>query len=224
MAKRDAGDMPVMRMAACALLALLSWAASVVRAQDVLVPPEDVMHTAAAVSAQAVDSVMHAVNLVGTPYRRRGNSPEQGFDCSGFIRYVFSAAHRVDLPRSARDMFALGQDRAAEIKRDAIETGDLLFFRIGRLGKQIDHVGLYLGEQRFVHAPATGGEVRIDTLELPYWQRHFAGARRIFAGAVSGDNVSVSRVGDTGGPADAASAIALPAGIEQTPENEEATP
>lgn len=135
----------------------------------------------------AADRVMRAIDLMGTPYRPRGTSPAEGFDCSGFMDYVFRTANGVQLPRTAREMFALATDRARQaslrvqsIARDALTPGDLLFFHTGRLGARgVDHVGLYIGENRFVHAPASGGVVRIDTLDLPYWQRTYAGARRV---------------------------------------------
>lgn len=125
------------------------------------------------------ERLIRAVDLLGTPYQRRGSTPATGFDCSGFIGWVFREAHDLALPRSAREMFALGSARAAEVARDALEPGDLVFFRIGRLGKVIDHVGMYVGDGRFIHAPASGGQVRIDPLDQAYWARHFAGARRI---------------------------------------------
>ncbi len=156
-------------------------------------------------AALAADELlMNAMGLIGTPYRRRGNSPAEGFDCSGFVGYVFARAHGQPLPRSARDIYALGDDRASHVPRDSLLPGDLIFFRIGH-GRRIDHVALYLGEQRFVHAPATGGEVRIDTLDLPYWQRRYAGARRILAVI----KPALSLAGDN--PADAAAVMAADA-------------
>lgn len=134
---------------------------------------------APAADAGVAERLMRALDLLGTPYQRRGSTPDTGFDCSGFIGWVFREAHDLVLPRSAREMFALGSARAAEVARDALEPGDLVFFRIGRLGKVIDHVGMYVGDGRFIHAPASGGQVRIDPLDQAYWTRHFAGARRI---------------------------------------------
>lgn len=128
------------------------------------------------------DRVMHAIDLLGTPYRKRGTTPESGFDCSGFIGYVFRAANAIELPRSAREMYANLRDAVSS--REALEPGDLLFFNIGR-GNKIDHVGLYLGENRFVHAPASGGSVRIDALDLSYWQQRYAGARRVPSGVAA---------------------------------------
>jgi len=155
----------------------------------------------------AADIVMHAMGLIGTPYRRGGNSPERGFDCSGFVGHVFRHARGVPLPRSAREVYALPEQAALPVARDALATGDLVFFRIGRLGRRIDHVGIYLGDGRMVHAPASGGEVRIDSLALPYWQRHYAGARRILLAG----KPALSEPGDDAVAAAAAAAADLPA-------------
>lgn len=130
--------------------------------------------------APATDRVMRAIALVGAPYKRGGASPETGFDCSGLVAYVFRDTVTYKLPRSADGLYNLkGEARALPIEREDIATGDLVFFRIGRLGKRIDHVGIALGDGRFLHAPASGGVVRVDSLSLPYWQKHYAGARRL---------------------------------------------
>lgn len=126
------------------------------------------------------DRVMRAIALVGSPYKRGGASPETGFDCSGLVAYVFRDTVTYKLPRSADGLYNLkGEARALPIEREDLATGDLVFFRIGRLGQRIDHVGIALGDGRFLHAPASGGVVRVDSLSLPYWQKHYAGARRL---------------------------------------------
>lgn len=134
------------------------------------------------------DRVMVALDLLGTPYRARGTSPDTGFDCSGFIGHVFRAANGIVLPRSSDEMFRMGVAGAQDVAREGLAAGDLLFFRIGRRGERIDHVGMYVGEGRFVHAPASGGEVRLESLDMPYWQRHFAGARRLPAAPGQADD------------------------------------
>lgn len=156
--------------------------------------------------AGAEDIVMNAMGLIGTPYRRGGTSPERGFDCSGFVGHVFRRARGVSLPRSAREVYAMKEPSALSVARDALATGDLVFFRIGRLGRRIDHVGIYLGDGRMVHAPASGGEVRIDSLALPYWQRHYAGARRILPAG----KPALSEPGEDVAAAAAAAAADLP--------------
>ena len=114
-----------------------------------------------------------ALGLVGTPYRWGGNTPESGFDCSGLVTYVFADMLDLRLPRTSRE---LARIQGPKIAPDHLTTGDLVFF-----GKNEDvwHVGIYVGEGRFVHAPSTGGTVRLDALDNPYWSRHYSGAKRV---------------------------------------------
>lgn len=122
---------------------------------------------------RANDVLMRALGLVGTPYRWGGNTPEGGFDCSGLVGYVFLDAARVYLPRTTREIAKFDADVPP---RDRLAPGDLVLF--GDRGA-IFHVGIYVGEGRFVHAPSTGGTVRLDRLDGPYWGRHYTGARRV---------------------------------------------
>ncbi len=118
--------------------------------------------------------LIRAIGLVGTPYRYGGNTPEGGFDCSGLVAYVFNEATGLRLPRSTREQINYP---ARRIDREDLQAGDLLFF--STRGRQINHIGIYVGEGRFVHAPSSGGTVRLDHLETAYWQKAFAGARRV---------------------------------------------
>ena len=120
---------------------------------------------------RANDVLMRALGLVGTPYRWGGNTPEGGFDCSGLVGYVFLDAARVYLPRTTS---AIAKFDADVPPRDRLAPGDLVLF-----GKPTFHVGIYVGEGRFVHAPSTGGTVRLDRLDNPYWIRQYTGARRV---------------------------------------------
>jgi cell wall-associated NlpC family hydrolase len=122
----------------------------------------------------ANDILFRAIGLVGTPYRYGGNTPDAGFDCSGLVGYVFRDAAGVVLPRSADEISRID---ARDIRRGDLMSGDLVFFN--QHGGRITHVGIYVGEGRFVHAPNEGGTVRLDVLDSAYWRDHFAGAKRI---------------------------------------------
>lgn len=114
-----------------------------------------------------------AFDLLGTPYRWGGTSPERGFDCSGLVGYVFRTALGIDLPRISRDQARTGEVVAG---RSAMAAGDLVFF--GRRGR-VDHVGIYVGEGKFVHAPSRGKDVMVSSLDEGYWGTRFMQARRV---------------------------------------------
>lgn len=126
-------------------------------------------------ASNAQDLVVRALSFVGMNYRRGGESPETGFDCSGLVRHVFRESLGLILPRTSRDISRVGET----VQRDELQPGDLVFFNTLRRG--FSHVGIYLGEHRFVHAPASGGEVRIEDMRQSYWVKRFNGARRIAA-------------------------------------------
>ncbi|WP_379655747.1 C40 family peptidase [Pseudoxanthomonas sp. UC19_8] len=135
---------------------------------------------AAAAGGQAdvgkVQSVLQsALALLGTPYRWGGSDPDSGLDCSGLVGYVFRTALGVDLPRVSRDMAADGEGELIR-NRDQLRQGDLVFF--GARGR-VNHVGIYVGEGRFLHSPSTGKDVRVDTLTSGYWGGRFMQARRV---------------------------------------------
>src|SRR5262245_34803025 len=112
-----------------------------------------------------------ALALVGSPYANGGASPEVGFDCSGLVAYVYARVLRRELPRNTFDLARVGA-----AVRDP-QPGDLLFYNTQ--GRPYSHVGIYLGESRFVHAPSSGGAVRIEDMRLSYWTKRFDGARRV---------------------------------------------
>lgn len=126
-------------------------------------------------SPLADDVLLRAIGLVGTPYRWGGNTPDSGFDCSGLIGYVYHDAAGITLPRSTREMITL---RGPDIDRSQLQTGDLVFFATSG-GSNVSHAGIYVGEGRFVHAPATGGTVKLDSLDKPYWQKAWLNAKRV---------------------------------------------
>jgi cell wall-associated NlpC family hydrolase len=124
----------------------------------------------------ASEITSYALSLIGVDYRFGGNTPDQGLDCSGLIRYVFQQATGLSLPRSAREQARVGES----VSKDKLQPGDLVFFNTRRF--QFSHVGLYIGDNRFIHAPSSGGAVQVVSLDNIYWQKAFNGARRIVGG------------------------------------------
>ena len=119
---------------------------------------------------QSSDIAIHALGLVGTPYRFGGNTPEGGFDCSGLIGYVYNSRAGVAPPRTVALLSGFG----ASVPEDELRTGDLVVFGGGRP----THAGIYVGQGRFVHAPSTGGTVRLDDLQSRYWAQQSTSYRR----------------------------------------------
>jgi len=142
--------------------------APVVRAPIIFGPSQ-------AFSPAAEDVLFRALGLVGTPYRWGGNTPDSGFDCSGLIGFVYRDAAGITLPRSTREMIGM---RAQDVGKEGLQTGDLIFFATNG-GSQVSHAGIYVGEGRFVHAPATGGTVKLDSLSKAYWQKAYLSAKRV---------------------------------------------
>lgn len=123
--------------------------------------------------AAASSVLMRALGLVGTPYKYGGNTPESGFDCSGLVNYVYRDMLALNLPRTSRELAAVQGPR---LDPRQLAAGDLVFF--GSKG-DVSHVGIYVGEGRFVHAPSSGGTVRLDYLDGAYWRDHYTGAKRV---------------------------------------------
>lgn len=126
------------------------------------------------VQDRATDMIVSAMQFVGVRYARGGDSAETGFDCSGFTRHVFKSALGLVLPRRADEQAqAVG---FAAVSRDALQPGDLVFFNT--LRREFSHVGIYIGDHRFIHAPSRGKDVRTDDMRQSYWSERFNGARR----------------------------------------------
>jgi cell wall-associated NlpC family hydrolase len=123
-------------------------------------------------AASAAEIVVRALGLVDAPYRYGGRTPA-GFDCSGFVGYVYSESVGLVLPRRAEDIGRSGES----LSKSDLAPGDLVFFNT--LGHRLSHVGIYVGDGQFVHAPARRGRVRVDRLGDPYWTARYNGARRI---------------------------------------------
>ncbi|AXQ49319.1 C40 family peptidase [Pseudomonas vlassakiae] len=164
------------RFALLSLVALLAACSSRAPAPAPVVQPQ-ITYNQPEASPLADDVLMRAIGLVGTPYRWGGNTPDSGFDCSGLIGYVYRDAAGISLPRSTREMLVM---RAPTVDINSLQSGDLVFFATGG-GSQVSHAGIYVGEGRFVHAPRTGGTVRLDYLSNSYWSKAYLQAKRVIA-------------------------------------------
>ncbi|MEN5034321.1 C40 family peptidase [Pseudomonas sp. TWI929] len=164
----------VARFAFISLAALLAACSSRAPAPATVVQPQ-ITYSQPSPSPIADDVLMRAIGLVGTPYRWGGNTPDSGFDCSGLIKYVYRDAAGISLPRSTREMIVM---RAPTVDASSLQSGDLVFFATSG-GSQVSHAGIYVGEGRFVHAPSTGGTVRLDYLSNSYWAKAYLQAKRV---------------------------------------------
>lgn len=126
--------------------------------------------------AHRTEVVMTALSLLETQYFYGGSRPLQGFDCSGLVQYVFDAATETALPHNTAQIARLSRP----VARSSLQPGDLVFFNT--LGKPNSHMGIYLGGGRFINAPSSGGQVRVDTLDNPYYRRHFQSVGTLFGG------------------------------------------
>jgi cell wall-associated NlpC family hydrolase len=125
------------------------------------------------VADKASDLVVNAMGFLGVPYRRGGNSAETGFDCSGFVRAMYEQTVGLVLPRRAKEQAAATE----AIDRKDLQPGDLVFFNTMR--HAFSHVGIYVGEGKFIHSPKPGAQVRVEDMRVSYWARRFDGARRV---------------------------------------------
>lgn len=123
--------------------------------------------------AIAQEVLINAMSLKGIKYKYGGSSPETGFDCSGFVGYVYDKAANIKLPRTAKGISKVG----VHVDRSGLQPGDLVFFNTTR--RAFSHVGIYVGEGKFIHAPRTGSHVRIESMQNRYWDKRFNGAKRI---------------------------------------------
>ena len=142
--------------------------------QDAPLPysPLETIDTRSGMHTRSEEVVVQAVAQLGTPYRWGGESADNGFDCSGLTQHAFHAAG-LDLPRTSY----LQYRKTERVDRQRIRPGDLVFFRLD--GQQVDHVGIYVGDNRFIHAPSPGKEVSFASLDNAYWSRRFAGGGRV---------------------------------------------
>lgn len=169
------------RAAWAAVVLVLSILASGARAEE-SAPDGDSFSLRAATEkawSSAQDIAIYALGMIGVNYKWGGNNPDGGLDCSGLVRYVFQQVTGVTLPRTSREMGRMGE----KIAMKDLMPGDLVFFNTRRFA--YSHVGIYLGDNRFIHAPNRGSEVEIVPITDAYWRKHFNGARRL-VGALPG--------------------------------------
>ncbi len=127
--------------------------------------------------AVRTEALLQVLLALGIDYRPGGNSPTTGFDCSGLVAHVFREAYGIRLPHSARAQSEAG----APVPQDKLQAGDLVFYNT--LKRPFSHVGIYIGDDKFVHAPRSGAQVRVESVRASYWRQRFNGARRIEPGA-----------------------------------------
>ena len=138
---------------------------------------QSVAEQAGTVAHRASDLVVSAMGFLGVPYRRGGNSIDTGFDCSGFVKAMYEQTVGLILPRRANEQAAATQ----KIERRELQPGDLVFFNT--MKKTFSHVGIYVGDNKFIHSPKPGAQVRVEDMGNVYWDRRFDGARRVLAPA-----------------------------------------
>jgi cell wall-associated NlpC family hydrolase len=165
------------------LLVIGSFQAPVVLAQSATEPEATNRITSVAsqlantVTSSVVDGteslINNAMQLIGVRYRWGGNTPQSGLDCSGFVRYVFNDTFGFLLPRKSAQMSQVG----LEIRKDELRPGDLVFFNTMR--HAFSHVGIYVGDNKFIHAPSRGKSIRVDDMTKAYWEKRYNGARRM---------------------------------------------
>lgn len=127
------------------------------------------------VTNKASELVVNAMGFLGVPYKRGGNTAETGFDCSGFVRAMYEQSVGLLLPRKSEQQAAATQ----RIEKTELQPGDLVFFNT--LRRAFSHVGIYVGDGKFIHSPKPGAEVRVENMSVRYWQSRFDGARRVAA-------------------------------------------
>lgn len=130
-------------------------------------------HVRQSVKTKASELVVNAMGFLGVPYKRGGNTAETGFDCSGFVRAIYEQSVGMLLPRRAEQQAAATQ----RIEKTDLQPGDLVFFNTMR--RAFSHVGIYVGDGKFIHSPKPGAQVRVESMGVGYWQRRFDGARRV---------------------------------------------
>lgn len=141
--------------------------------EQTAVEPDSPLSTIQDFGSRASELAIRAMGLIGIRYKYGGTEPESGFDCSGLVRYVFKDVSGTELPRTSEEISRVGE----HVDTHNLQPGDLVFYNT--LRRAFSHVGVYLGDNKFVHAPSGGGKVRIESMDVGYWKKRFNGARRI---------------------------------------------
>ena len=149
--------------------------------KSLLTKLDDVRHR---VTDKASSIVFNAMGFMGVPYRRGGNSVDADFDCSGFVRAMYEQTVGLLLPRRANEQAAATQT----IDKAELQPGDLVFFNTMR--RTFSHVGIYMGEGKFIHSPKPGAQVRVEDMGASYWRTRFDGARRVLASQLDTDSAA----------------------------------
>jgi cell wall-associated NlpC family hydrolase len=136
---------------------------------------------------KASELVVDAMGFLGVPYKRGGNTAESGFDCSGFVRAIYEQSVGLLLPRRAEQQAAATQ----RIEKTELQPGDLVFFNTMR--RAFSHVGIYVGDGKFIHSPKPGAQVRVENMGMNYWQSRFDGARRVASGGSNAGNAAAQQ-------------------------------
>ena len=177
LADQPAGVSSAAETAVSAGSASTSESMALTMSSKMLAMPSAAMHSMQTAAGQAFqtakDITDSALDLIGVKYKFGGQSPERGMDCSGFVRYVFEQVTGVTLPRSAREQAKVGES----VAMDELKPGDLVFFNTRR--HAFSHVGIYIGDNTFIHSPSTKGSVHVTSIDGRYWKSRFNGARRL---------------------------------------------
>lgn len=162
--------LPALCLALCALAARADETPALRLSPMLADPPPSLVERAVGGAQATLDQ---ALEYLGIRYKRGGSSPETGFDCSGFVRYVFAETLGLELPHNAKAISQNGE----RVEKTELMPGDLVFFNTMR--RAFSHVGIYLGNNQFIHAPRSGARVRIEDMTDRYWSRRYNGARRV---------------------------------------------
>jgi len=157
----------------CAALLFAGMTGSACAADNPPGEPQGPLARLHGLTSRASELAMQAMSMIGIRYKYGGNAPESGLDCSGLVRYVFRQVSNTELPRTSEEISRVGE----KVDTADLQPGDLVFYNTLRRG--FSHVGIYLGDNKFIHAPRAGAEVRIESMDISYWKKRFNGARRI---------------------------------------------